>query len=328
MAFQKAQRSRAFVKIALTGPSGSGKTVGALLIAFGFAKGGKIAVIDTEHHRSELYSDMGDYDVCGIEAPFHSNKYVQAINDAVDGGYEVLIIDSTSHQWAGDGGILSRKEQEDSRGGNPFTNWAKFTPEHETFKAAINDAPIHIIATMRSKQDFVMSDNGKGRSAPQKVGLAPIQREGMEYEYASVFDIAINHEAAVSKDNTGLFDGIVGRIDQNVGTKIRAWWESGADPIKPVASAPAKPNGSGLTRIAPTLGDIQEMAASKGKKPSDLEAAAKKWGFTSTLQLDDAALCKMWDYLNGLKAPKQETFEEVATNLDLTAPTGENGAKH
>lgn len=229
MSFQKAERKRAFLKIAITGPSGSGKTYGALKLAFGLAPKGRIAVIDTENHSASLYADMGDYDVLVLEPPYISTKYLDAIREAVEARYDVLIVDSLSHEWQGEGGILSRKEQVDSRGGNSFTNWAPFTREHEAFKAGINDAPIHIIATMRSKQDYVI-DSGSGKAAPKKVGLAPIQREGFEYEFTTVFDVAINHEAAVSKDRTGLWDGIIGKLDESHGKRLATWLDGAAAP--------------------------------------------------------------------------------------------------
>lgn len=221
--FKKATRSTSKLKLALTGPSGSGKTYSALQIAKGLVPGGKYAVIDTENGSASLYSGRGvAFDVAEMHSPFLTEKYIQAIKAAEAAGYDVLIIDSLSHAWNGEGGLLQQKEQLDARGGNSFTNWSKVTPKHEAFTAAILQANIHIIATMRSKQDYVLQDNGKGKQAPIKVGLAPVQREGLEYEFTTVLDIAMDHGAQASKDRTGIFNTIR-KLSEKDGELLAKW---------------------------------------------------------------------------------------------------------
>ena len=249
MVFKKAERKQAKLKIAMTAPSGGGKTLSALLLARKMGK--RIAVADTENGSASLYAgsaDLGidfEYDTLEITPPYTTQKYLDSIKSAQMAGYDVLIIDSASHLWAGDGGLLAKKESLDARGGNSYTNWAGITKEHEAFKAAILSAEIHLIVTMRSKQEYVLESNDKGKMAPKKVGLAPIQRDGMEYEFTTVFDIAMNHEAAVSKDRTGLFDGKLFKITGETGQLFVDWLSSGKaiDPIvtakiqEPVAEA-------------------------------------------------------------------------------------------
>lgn len=235
MSFQKAEKKQAKLKLAITGPSGSGKTYSALRLAKGM--GGRIAVVDTENKSASLYADKFDFDVLEIEPPYTNEKYLQALVEAVKAKYDIVIIDSLSHQWAGEGGLLNKKEQMDARGGNSFQNWAKMTPEHEKFKMAILHADINIIGTMRSKQDYVMETNDKGKQAPKKVGLAPIQREGLEYEFTTVFDVAMNHEAVASKDRTGLFVDKIFQVTEQTGVELKTWLMSG----KPVeASQPGE----------------------------------------------------------------------------------------
>lgn len=229
--FKKAERKQTKLKIAITGPSGSGKTYSALRLAKGL--GGKVAFIDTENGSASLYSDRFDFDVLEIEPPYSNDKYLSALQSAVEAKYDVVIVDSLTHQWAGEGGLLNKKEQMDARGGNSYTNWAKMTPEHEKFKAAILHSDIHVIGTMRSKMDYVMETNDKGKQAPKKVGLAPIQRDGMEYEFTTVFDIAMNHEAEVSKDRTGLFVGKLFQITEKTGSELLEWLLTG----KPIEAA-------------------------------------------------------------------------------------------
>lgn len=254
--FKKAIRQLAKLKLAITGPSGSGKTFTALLIALGI--GGKIAVADTENGSASLYADMDKgplagvaFDTLTIEAPYTIDKYFAAIDEAVKAKYSVLIMDSISPEWAGDGGLLDKKGALDARGtGSSYTNWNVITPEHERFKAKILQADIHIICTMRSKQDYVLEQNEKGKSVPRKVGLAPIQREGIEYEFTTVFDLAMDHNAAVSKDRTSLFDGKIFKPTRKTGEELMAWLKSGKPAPKPVPATEApKPAAAPETKV-------------------------------------------------------------------------------
>lgn len=230
--FQKAERSQVKLKIGIQGPSGSGKTLGALSIATQIAPNGKIALADTENGSASLYSDRFNFDTISITPPYVTTKYLDVMRAAAEAGYDVLILDSLSHQWAGEGGILARKEQTDARGGNSFTNWAKFTPEHESFKAAILNSPIHIIGTLRAKQEYVVEENGKGKAAPKKMGMAAIQREGMEYELDINFEVQMDHKAITSKDRTGLFPNnvMIDLTDGSVGKKLSDWLKGAKAP--------------------------------------------------------------------------------------------------
>lgn len=236
--FKKAERKKVKLKLAITGPSGSGKTYSALRLAKGL--GGKVAVIDTENGSASLYSDRFEFDVLELEPPFTTDKYIAALKAAEESGYSVVIIDSASHQWAGEGGMLDRKAKLDSRpGSNSYTNWNQMTPEHERFKSSIQQSDIHTICTMRSKQEYILETNDKGKQAPKRVGLAPVQRDAMEYEFTVVFDIAMNHEAEVSKDRTGIFVDHVFQVTEDTGAAINKWLESGVV-VPPKAKEPPK----------------------------------------------------------------------------------------
>lgn len=246
MEFKKAQRKQVKIKVALSGVSGSGKTYSALLLAKGLAHGGKIAVLDTENDSASLYADiqgLPEFDHLTIHAPFHTQKYIQAIELAVSRGYSVLIIDSISHQWSGEGGIMDRMDKD--RIANPrlnsYTNWSKYTPEHEKFKSAITQSHIHIVATMRSKQEYSMDKDDKGKAVISKMGMAPIQRDQFEYEFTTVFDIAQNHYCSVSKDRTNLFDNQQFVITEKTGDAIYLWLQSGNIPAEPPVQPEPKP---------------------------------------------------------------------------------------
>jgi len=229
--FQRAIRSKVYLKLAITGPSGSGKTYSALRLAFGLAgKDGRVAIVDSENGSGSLYAHVGHYDQQQIAAPFTVQKYIAAIQEATAAGYNALIIDSLSHAWAGDGGLLDQKSAKDSRGGNSFSNWADVSKVYEQFKSVLLQSPIHIIGTMRSKQDYVIEQDSRGKSTPRKVGLAPIQREGMEYEFTTVFDVDMTHIAATSKDRTGLFTDEISQITESHGKRLAEWLAGGAAP--------------------------------------------------------------------------------------------------
>jgi hypothetical protein len=186
----------------LQGPSGSGKTYSALLLAYGLVKDwDKIAVIDSENHSADLYAHLGDYSVIAITPPFSPEKYIEAIALCEAAGMEVIINDSISHEWEGQGGII---DVHSNMVGNSFTNWSRVTPRHNAFVNKILQSPGHIIATIRSKQDYILSEK-KGKMIPEKIGLKGVTRDGMDYEFTIVLDLDLKHNATASKDRTGLF---------------------------------------------------------------------------------------------------------------------------
>lgn len=228
--FRKAERKQVKLKIGLSAPSGAGKTYSALLIAYGICGDWeKVAVIDTENRSAELYSDLGGYSVCPIVPPFTPQKYIQAIHEAVAAGFEVLIIDSLSHAWSGEGGLLEMKDKaaSNSKSGNSFTAWRDISPEHNRLVNAILQSNIDVIVTTRAKSDYVVS-NDNGKTTVKKVGLAPVFREGLEYELTTFFDLSQDHTATASKDRTKLFDGIDFVPTVETGKSLAAWRDGGA----------------------------------------------------------------------------------------------------
>ena len=225
MTFRKAERRKAKLRLGITGPAGSGQTYGALLIAFGL--GGKIAMIDTENGSGDLYAHLGNYDVSTITAPYDVRKYLTEIAEAEKAGYDTIIIDSLSHAWSGEGGLLDMqgKIAAASRNGNSYAAWRQVTPWHNKLIDAMLSSSCHVIATMRSKTEYIQVENERGGKEIQKVGLAPVQREGMDYEFGTVFDLTADHSATVSKDRTGIFDGNIFTITQETGRIFKKWLE-------------------------------------------------------------------------------------------------------
>lgn len=225
MELRQSERKRAKIKMALQGSAGSGKTYSSLLLAQGLTNGdlSKVAIIDTENGSADLYAHLGNYNVLSLTPPFTPEKYVKAIEVCEKADMEVVILDSISHCWE------YLLEFHSKMAGNSFTNWAKIKPMEKVFLNKILQSPTHIIATMRTKQDYVLQQKD-GKYIPEKVGLKAITRDGTDYEFTLVFDVDIKHFATSSKDRTGLF---MGRpefiISKATGKKVLEWCNSGTN---------------------------------------------------------------------------------------------------
>lgn len=233
MSFVKATRKKAKLRLALTGPSGSGKTWGALKIAKGI--GGSIACIDTEKGSASLYSNLVDFDVLELPPPYSPEAYIKAIGEAAKANYNVLIIDSVTHEWSGQGGVLELLDEvaKAKYRGNTWSAWNELTPRHRAFIDAMLQSNMHIIVTGRSKTETAqVEENGKKKVA--KLGMKTEQRDGFEYEFTVVLDIVHDgHYAVASKDRTGLFSGDAKKITEETGTALLNWLDSGEE-VKPL----------------------------------------------------------------------------------------------
>lgn len=226
--FRKAERKKAKLRLALDGCSGSGKTYSALLIAQGL--GGKIAMADTEHGSGDLYAGLIAYDIVTFEPPYSPERYIKIIQEAEEAGYNVLIFDSLTHEWNGKGGILEIHDLAKKTSSNSFAAWAKVTPRHDALITAILQSNLHIICTIRTKTAYDLSEkDSRGKTKIQKIGTAPVQREGLDYEFTVVFDlIPDGHIATCSKDRTGLFDNTEFVPTSDTGRRLLKWLEGGS----------------------------------------------------------------------------------------------------
>ena len=231
--FIRATRNKCKIKLGIQGPSGSGKTYSALLVAFGLTGDWrKIAVIDSENGSAHLYADLGEYSVLNLTSPFTPESYIEAIDAALKSGFECLVIDSLSAEWSGQGGVL---DIHSNIPGNSFTAWSKVTPRHNAFVQKILQSDIHVIGTMRSKTDYIMTDKN-GKQVPEKVGLKAVQREDAEYEFTVVFELNQRHLASVSKDRSGLFRNRPELVlNAEVGKEIFTWCNGGLNLPQPSA---------------------------------------------------------------------------------------------
>ncbi|RBA30862.1 AAA family ATPase [Elizabethkingia anophelis] len=223
MQLRKSERKQAKIKMALQGSAGSGKTYSSLLLAKGLINGdfSKVAIVDTENGSADLYAHLGNYNVLSLVPPFTPEMYIKAIEVCESAGMEVIILDSISHCWD------ELLDFHSKLAGNSFTNWAKITPRQKAFVYKILQSKAHIIATMRTKQDYVLNQKD-GKYVPEKVGLKSVQRDGLDYEFTLVFDIDIKHFAVASKDRTGLFMGKPEfTISEKTGKAILNWCNEG-----------------------------------------------------------------------------------------------------
>ena len=240
MGFKKATKSAAKLRLGLVGPAGSGKTMTALRIAHGL--GGRVAVIDTERGSASLYSgERGlDFDVLELDS-YEAEHFIGAIRQAEQAGYDVLIIDSLSHAWAGKGGILEFVDQAAKRsGGGSFSGWRDATPRHNQLVDAILGAKLHVICTLRSKVEHVI-EQVNGRTQVRKVGLQPVQRDGLEYEFTVVGDVTQDHELIITKTRAAwLKDKIIREAGEELGQQLAAWLSDGLPSPVVSAQTPAK----------------------------------------------------------------------------------------
>lgn len=237
MPLKKAVKQQAKLRMAIIGPAGSGKTYSALSIAKTLAGDKRIALFDTEHGSAVKYSKYFDFDTDNIVAPFHPDKFGAALKEAVAGGYGVVILDSLSHAWNGEGGILDIVEQFARRMKNPnsFAAWKDATPIQNRLTETILAADIHVIVTMRSKVEYVLGDNGRGQQVPRKVGMAPIQRENWDYEFDVVMEMDAENNGIITKTRcSDLAGGVFAKPGENIANTLKDWLSDGQPEVEKV----------------------------------------------------------------------------------------------
>lgn len=240
MQLKQSQRRQVKLRLGLSGASGFGKTKSALLLAFGMTQDwSKIAVVDTENSSASLYSDLGNYKVLDLQAPYSPERYIQAIELCEKSGIEVIIIDSASHEWNGSGGCLEIHEKLGGR----FSDWSQVTPRHQAFINKILQSSCHVITTTRRKMDYSLDIGSNGKTKVVKHGTKEITRDGFEYELTINFELVNeNHLAKASKDRTGLFmNKPEFLINAQTGKMILDWCDAGTAETATLATS-VQPN--------------------------------------------------------------------------------------
>jgi hypothetical protein len=308
LTFKKATRQQSKLRLALIGVSGSGKTWTALTLAKHLGK--RIAVIDSECGSASLYAgDAADFDVLNLDT-FAPRTYVEAIHTAEQAGYDVIVIDSLSHAWMGKDGALEMvdKAAKRSRSGNSFTAWRDVTPEHNALVDAMVRCRAHLIVTMRSKTEYVVQDGPNGKKTVEKIGMAPVQRDGLEYEFTLVGEMDLGHNLVVSKSRCSALDGaVISRPGKAVADTLAKWMNEGAPLVERPAqeqSRPLDPGPSGVksTRATGTTatGEQTRSAGTTGKQATDEYGIDKpKLGACPVVRSHGKWTGKRWDELPG-----------------------------
>ncbi len=281
--FQPANRKKAFLRMTIDGPAGSGKSYTALRFAHilrdALSPGGKIAAIDTERGSLSLYvgeapdNNPWKFDVVELNT-FSPEKYTEMILLAGRMNYSVLIIDSLSHAWEGVGGALEIKDKVSSgTRANDYTAWRTVTPMHNRLVDGILQSPMHVITTMRSRQDYVQDMNEYGKVvAIRRVGMAPVQRPGMEYEFSLVCDMDWAHIMTVSKSRcSAVADMKVEKPGPAFLQPVIQWLTEGEDvlpePVAPTPELVTEPSGVTLDNLVAQYGVDAIMEANGGQIP-------------------------------------------------------------
>jgi hypothetical protein len=272
MAFVKATKKQARARIGLIGPSGSGKTYTSLRVATELAgPDGRIAVIDSERGSASKYAGIFNFDVCELET-FSPDAYVRAIHDAENAGYDVIVVDSLTHAWSGKEGALEQVDKAAARSkmGNSFAAWREVTPMHNNLVDALVGSKCHLIATMRSKTEYVLEkDERTGKTVPRKIGMAPIQRDGMEYEFDVFGDMDHDNTLVITKSRCPkLTKAVIKEPGEDFAKTLKAWLTDGAPMPEPVLPAPA-PKASIKSLAATAVKAWSKMPS------SDLAAAVR-----------------------------------------------------
>lgn len=295
LTFKPATREASYARIAITGPSGSGKTYTALALATALSD--SVGVIDTERGSASKYVGLNGWQFQTVQPDKYAPlSLVETLGVAAGAEFGCVVIDSFSHYWMGVDGML---EQVDNRahGSNTFSGWKEVRPEERRMIDALAAYPGHVIVTMRSKTEYVIEENDRGKKVPRKVGMKPEQREGIEYEFDLVGDMDLDNTLTVVKSRIHtLAKALIPLPGEELATEILSWLSDGEkiptareyrqralamdslDELKALydevvgnrlAAAPAVDADGNPT----VLGDLIKSHATKVKKEADTAAA-------------------------------------------------------
>lgn len=318
---KKARREKQKAVIGFIGASGSGKTVSALLTAYGMMREAypdaseeevweKIGVADTEHGRSLLYANeqfgdvkVGEFMHIDFGPPYSTERYDAAVGALKEAGCEVVIVDSLSHNWQGEGGII---ETHAGMAGNSFQNWGKLSTETSGLIKTLTRNNIHILCTLRTKTEYVIEPNEQGKSAPRKIGTKPVQKDEMEYEFMINFVLNADHQAETTKDNTRLFEGQAHHLNEQAGRKLYKWLELGID-VKAEERAALEAVEEERQTLIKAVRELASTTEERNQKIIEAEFKMK----VSVEEFSTKALKRTIEVLEEMETP---ATEETATN--------------
>src|SRR5580658_4141125 len=268
--FRKAVKHGAKLRFAVCGPSGSGKTYTLLQLATEL--GGPIALLDTEHGSASKYADIFEFDVLELQS-YDPLRLIEIIDEAAEKQYRVLCVDSLSHFWVGKDGELDKVDRaaRHMQTPNSFAAWKQVTPIHNALIDKIISAPLHVLVSMRSKTEWILDRDDRGKTVPRKVGLAPVMRDGIEYEFDVCGEMDQDNTLHITKSRCPkLSGGLFPKPGRELADVLKEWLGTGTAPdqvCQPTSDAPVTPvepnkngwvNGAGGLLTAPAI--PQELA--------------------------------------------------------------------
>ncbi|MCA1626013.1 MAG: ATP-binding protein [Acidobacteria bacterium] len=291
---KKASKSQAKARVALMGPPGAGKTFSALNVAKHL--GGRIIVIDTERGSASKYADEFDFDVIELDT-FNPKTYIAAIKAAEDAGADVIIIDSLSHAWMGKDGALEMVDRAASSSRNSFTAWKDVTPLHNALVDAILRSKAHVFATLRTKTEYVIEANERGKLTPRKVGLGAVQRDGIEYEFDIVGTLDMENNLTITKTRCRLLspNDIVPKPGKGFAETLTTWLTSGVQ-----ATSHNEADDASLVRLRERVREGLLHIGLTEESPKVVARMLEQYGATELAELTREQLADLERYINSV----------------------------
>jgi hypothetical protein len=274
--FRPAVRENVGLIVGIAGPSGSGKTFSALRLAAGMSMGKPFAVIDTEAGRAKHYADRFAFDHADLQPPFRPGAYADAIKAADEAHYPVIVVDSCSHEHAGEGGLLDWHEEElDRMAGQDWKKresckmaaWIKPKTAHKRFVSSMLQVRAHLILCFRAEQKIeIVTNNGRAEIQPKKIASGfsdwiPICEKNLLYELTASFLLTPEHPGIPkpikleAQHKTVI--SVTSPLDEQAGRKLAEWAKGGTT---------TEPKGIPIT--ASTYGLIEDVKQAKAERAS------------------------------------------------------------
>lgn len=325
--FKEATRSKAKLRMALDGPSGSGKTWTALGFATALARfvnpaNPRVAVIDTERGSASLYvgiketPDSEPWQFAVTELwNFSPSEYAQAIEEAGAEKFDVIVIDSLSHAWEGRDGALDLVDKNGKGSG-----WKDVTPMHRRMVDAILQSPAHVLVTMRSKVEYVYEKDEKGKVVPKKVGMAPIQKPGMEYEFTIYGSMDWSHIMTITKSRCpAAADAIVVKPSGQWILPVAQWLMTGADVDVQAVARRSRLGDDQLT-------EITRLMAAGAVAPEKLASRLVKYSTQDPATISPEQATDLIGWLTAQAAANAKRAKAVEAVAAAGGANGANGA--
>lgn len=317
--FAPAVRSQVSLLIALAGASGSGKTFSALRLAKGMAPTGKIAFIDTEARRGLHYADQFKFLHTDMRPPFRPARFIEGIQAAEQAGADVVVIDSFSMEYDGEGGIMDWADELERGGTKSPGNWKIPKGAHKKLMNALLQCRASIIFCLRADEKIRIGKNEQGKTVVEPLGWQPICEKRFMYEMTASFTLTPDRPGIphfdlphkLQSQHRGMFTDKE-PISENAGIALAAW-----------ARGDEQPSRGDAEKAAPTTSvPGQEQGGAAGSDGILLEILRS---LTAAAELGTDALRTEWKTL----APKhQKHFEgQLRSTLQPRAAAVDAGAK-